>query len=469
MAKKRANKVLRLEILKPAGDMPWAELAKLLRDVRYRVFRLANLAMSERYLDFYLFRTGRKEELKTRTIGELNRELAKILTDEGLSREELGRFAKSGALPAAVCDALGQYKIRAITSGEKWKEVTSGRASLPTFRSNMAIPVRCDKAGNRRLERMPSGDVEVDLMVCLKPYPRVVLKTGKLDSGPKAILERLLDNPEQSDQGYRQRCFEIQHRDRDNKWWLNVSYDFIPEGHPNLSKDRIVGVDLGFACPAFAALSNGHARLGWNHFAGLGARVRRLQSQTMARRRNILKGGKSALSKSTGRSGHGVGRKIKSIERLNGLIDNAYKTLNHQISHSVVEFALDHGAGVIQIEDLEGLKTKLSGTFLGERWRYFQLQEFLRYKAKENGIEVRNVDPQYTSRRCSKCGFIHKGFTREFRDKKRRGGFLTRFECPECEFKTDPDYNAARNLATLDIEKLIMQQCEKQGIALRDK
>lgn len=470
MPPQRHTKVLRLEILKPVGDMTWKELSKLLRDVQYRVFRLANMAMSERYLGFYLVRTGRKEKegLKPRTIGELNRELRRLLQESGTSEEELARFARTGALHSRVYAPLSQYKIKALTSGETWREVTTGKASLSTFRRNMPIPIRCDEPQNRRLERMPSGDVEVDLLVCLRPYPRVVLKTRKLDGSPREILNRLLDNEGQSEDGYRQRCFEVQYNERDRRWSLNIAFDFPAEETPGLSKERIVGVDLGFAVPAYVALNNGHARLGWNHFAGLAARVRQLQGQTMARRRSMLRGGRSALSKATARSGHGRTRQLKSIERLRGTIDNAYKTLNHQISDSIVEFAVDHGSGVIQLEDLTGLRELLTGTFLGERWRYFQLQEFLDYKAKEKGIEVRKVNPQYTSRRCSKCGFIHEKFTREFRDKNRRVGFLTKFECPECGFKCDPDYNAARNLAKLDIEELIRLQCEKQGIALKD-
>ena len=51
-APKRITKVLKLEILKPAGEMKWAQLVKLLRDARYRVFRLANLAVSEAYPTF---------------------------------------------------------------------------------------------------------------------------------------------------------------------------------------------------------------------------------------------------------------------------------------------------------------------------------------------------------------------------------------------------------------------------------
>ena len=37
--------------------------------------------------------------------------------------------------------------------------------------------------------------------------------------------------------------------------------------------------------------------------------------------------------------------------------------------------------------------------------------------------------------------------------------------CPQCGYKADADYNAARNLATLDIEKLISQQCKEQDVA----
>ena len=48
VAKKRHAEVLKLEILKPANEMSWSELGKLLRNVRRRVYRLANLTMSEK-------------------------------------------------------------------------------------------------------------------------------------------------------------------------------------------------------------------------------------------------------------------------------------------------------------------------------------------------------------------------------------------------------------------------------------
>jgi IS605 OrfB family transposase len=471
MAEKRITKVTRFRILKPAGDMRWAELGRLLRDAQYRVFRLANLAVSEAYLQFHLFRTGRTGQLDKETIGHLNRRLREMLTEEsgkkgGGQQPALDGFSKTGAVPDTVAGALSQYKLGALTAPSKWRQVIRGESSLPTFRRNMALPIRCDKPGQRRLERMPNGEVEVDLMICLRPYPRVILKTGGLGGGAEAILQRLLDNEAQSLEGYRQRCFEVKFGEWDKQWWLYVTYDFPEPPRANLKKDVVVGVDLGFRCPMYVALSNGYARLGWRQFAALAARIRSLQTQTMARRRQMLTGGKSSLSSDTARSGHGRKRKLRSIEWLSGRIGRAYTTLNHQLSKAVIDFALNHGAGIVQLEDLEGLKDELTGSFLGERWRYHQLQSFIDYKATEVGIEVRRVNPRFTSRRCSKCGYIRVDFDRAFRDLagNRKPGKATRFQCPQCEYEGDPDYNAARNLTRLDIAEAIEVQCRTQGI-----
>jgi IS605 OrfB family transposase len=463
----RLQKVLKLEILKPAGDMTWKQLDRLLRDVRYRVFRLANLTVSEAYLSFHLFRTGRAAEFKTDTINSLNRRLRAMLKeDDKLSDEQLDRFSRTGAVPDTICGALSQYKISAITAPSKWRDVVRGKAALPTFRLNMAIPVRCDKPEQHRLEGTLDADVATDLMVCVRPYPRVILKTGAIGGGARAVLERLLSNPQQLVTGYRQRCFEVKQDDRTGRWHLFVTYDFPAPQTPPLDPNVIVGVDLGVSCPAYAAISNGHARLGRRQFGPLMARVRSLQRQTMSRRRSMLRGGSRSLSADTARSGRGRRRKLRPIQQLEGRIHDAYSTLNHQLSAAIVQFARDHGAATIQIEDLEGLKNQNTGTFLGERWRYHQLQQFLEYKASEAGIVMRKVAARFTSRRCNACGFIHQDFDRAHRDATAQDGYVARFRCPQCAYESDPDYNAARNIATLDIADRITAQCRLQGIDL---
>lgn len=443
--------------------MTWNELGQMLRDARYRVYRLANLAVSEAYLNFHLWRTGRADEFKTAKMSELNKRLREMLTTEEVSPEELNRFSRTGALPDYIVSALAKYKIAAVTNINKWKQVVRGKVSLPTFRGDMAIPVRCDKAGQRRLEQTEDGDVQLDLQICMCPYPRIVLGTRNIGDGQMAILKRLLDNSEQSGEGYRQRCFEIKQDRLSKKWWLLVTYDF-PAAPSASAAGTVVGVDLGVSVPLYAAINNGHARLGRRHFRGLGQRIRALQNQVDARRRSIQRSGRQDLAANTGRSGHGRKRKLMPTEKLMGRINKAYTTLNHQLSAAVIAFARDHGAGIIQIEDLESLKEQLRGTFIGSRWRYHQLQQFFAYKAAEAGIELRTVNPKYTSRCCSKCGHIHIEFDRAYRDSHRSNGKPAQFVCPECGYEADPDYNAARNLATLDIDSQIKLQCARQGI-----
>lgn len=102
----RHTKVLKLRILKPSGDMTWKELLELLREARYRVFRLANLAVSEAYLNFHQKRISPDFNSKRQTIGQLNRALREMLEQEGKKNND--RFSKNGALPDTVASALSR-------------------------------------------------------------------------------------------------------------------------------------------------------------------------------------------------------------------------------------------------------------------------------------------------------------------------------------------------------------------------
>ena len=464
---KRSFKVVKFRIDKVTGQMQWREFTKLLRDVRYRVFRLANLVVSEKYLAFHIFRTGKPEEIKSQKISELSRQLRQmLLSAEKTTEDEQNKFSKTGILPDTVIGGLTQYRVRGLTTGAKWKQVINGETSLPTFRQNMAIPVRCDKAAHRRLEKMPNGDIELDLMVTIKPYPRVVLDTKKIDGSPKEILQHLLDDPN----NYRQRYYEIKEDELKKQWWLSVSYEYKPQKAIHLNPDIAVGVDIGYSVPLYAAISNGLARLGRREFGAIAHRIKVLRSQVIARRRDIQTGGRVSISADSSRSGHGRTRKLLPTEILQKRIENAQTTANHQMSAAVIDFAINHGAGVIQMEDVKGLGAIITGTFLGQRWRYYQLQQFIAYKAEEKGIKVHKINPRYTSRRCSECGHINEKFDRAYRDKETaKKGKTAQFVCPECGYEAGPDYNAARNIAAIDIERKIRVQCEKQGLKYEDE
>src|SRR5699024_9124307 len=131
---------------------------------------------------------------------------------------------------------------------------------------------------------------------------------------------------------------------------------------------------------------------------------------------------------------------------------------NHVWSRYIVDEAVKNNCGTIQMEELEGIAS--DSAFL-KSWTYYDLQEKIRYKAEEVGIEVVKINPNYTSQRCNKCGNINK----KNRDVKNRGQEV--FECTVCNHKTNADLNAARNIAMKDIEKIIKDQLKLQEKAMK--
>lgn len=530
MPESRAHKVLKLRIVKPV-NMGWDELGEILRQVRYRVWRLANLRLSETYsslaaresttelLEMVKTVAGEGAEDKIKKtlakkgeailkgkLSALNRRLrAQLAAEAAVPGKNAGKpkvqvaperlCDGEGALMSYVTDAL-ESKLGAETKGEKWKQTLKGERALPTYRRTIPIPLRGGwnavpskrKFTPLRKESILGTDeVVFEPRLCKQPWPKVIVSMPEKDSGGRAVLNRLLDNPDQCETGHRQRSFELVQDQRDNRWYLHLSYDFPVSTAPNLDPDKIVGVDVGFSCPLYAALCDNPKRLGEQEFGGLGKEIRRLRLRTVARRRELQRAGKRGTEDPTrkpARSGHGVTRKMQPTDKLQGRIDNAQKTLNHRMSAAVIKFALDNQCGAIQVEDLSGLREKLTGTFLGMNWRYFELLQFIDYKARAANIKFRKVAARYTSRRCSSCGWIDGEFSRQRRDDvKRKTGKAARFICcgDDCEAAWNrhhkdfansrgahADHNAAQNLATPDIENLIRQQCELQGIAYDD-
>ena len=96
------------------------------------------------------------------------------------------------------------------------------------------------------------------------------------------------------------------------------------------------------------------------------------------------------------------------------------------------------------MENLTGIAE--SDVFL-KRWSYYDLQTKIEQKAAEAGIAVKKINPQYTSQRCSKCGFIDKENRKKQKD----------FKCLSCGYAANADYNAAKNIAISNIEDIIKQ------------
>jgi len=92
--------------------------------------------------------------------------------------------------------------------------------------------------------------------------------------------------------------------------------------------------------------------------------------------------------------------------------------VNHCISKQIVE-TLQSGDTIV-LEKLTGIRKRARRLTKAQKaagmktirkdqrrennnWSFYQLEQFLTYKAAEKGIGLVFVDPRYTSQRCSKC------------------------------------------------------------------
>ena len=78
------------------------------------------------------------------------------------------------------------------------------------------------------------------------------------------------------------------------------------------------------------------------------------------------------------------------------------------LSKQLVEEAKRHNCGIIRMEQLKAIRerTKTWNKHLNRMvagWSFFQLQNFVTYKAALIGISVEFVDPRYTSQTCHQC------------------------------------------------------------------
>jgi len=108
----------------------------------------------------------------------------------------------------------------------------------------------------------------------------------------------------------------------------------------------------------------------------------------------------------------------------------------HQCSKELVTEAERHGCTHIAFEDLENIRDRISAGKKFQQWAFNVLQKQTEYKAEMSGIVVETVEPAYTSQQCSKCGCTLE----ENRDGQH-------FECLDCSYEVNADYNAAKNVA----------------------
>ena len=138
-------------------------------------------------------------------------------------------------------------------------------------------------------------------------------------------------------------------------------------------------------------------------------------------------------------------RRIKAI----GQRENRWmQDVNHCVSKALALNNPKHSLFVL--EDLSGVRNatervRTKDRYVSVSWSFYDLEQKLIYKAKQNQSTVIKVDPRYTSQCCPVCGHIEKSN----RNKK-----IHLFTCKNCGYKSNDDRIGAMNLYRMGINYL---------------
>ncbi len=200
-----------------------------------------------------------------------------------------------------------------------------------------------------------------------------------------SIINNALRVREQADLGY-----------IDGKFYLFLVAE-LPDKPENV-REGLLGVDLGIA--KIATTSDGKFYSG-SKVKNIRRRYFRLRQRLQA------KGTKSAK------------RKLKQRRRKESRF---VADVNHCISKRLVEVAKGTQRAIV-LEDLKGIRERArKGTRKTvcktmrqalSSWSFYQLRQFIEYKAQAASVLVIYFDPRNTSRICSKCGYVDKKSRRD--------------------------------------------------------
>ena len=366
---------------------------------------------------------------------------------------------KDCALGSASIATTESNVIKAFNSAKK--EMLKGERSVLSYKENQPIDIHGNSIRLSYDETSKTFFVSLTLLskAGKEEYdmPLQFLFAMKVrDKSARTILERCLDGI------YKVSASKLIYNKKKRQWFLNLSYSFGAKNH-NLDKDKILGMNLGINYPVVASVNGDYKR-----FSVQGGEVDAFRAKITARKYSLSK---QRPVCGDGSVGHGYNTRMKPILKIEDIIARFRDTYNHKISRSIVDYAIKNGCGTIQLENLKAIadtqmdkaekdkdaKKISEGQFKARNaylrnWSYYDLQQKIENKAKENGIEVIYINPAYTSQRCNKCGAIHA----ESRPTN------TKYKCIECGYEENADYNASQNIAIKDIDKIIEQTLKEQ-------
>jgi putative transposase len=202
---------------------------------------------------------------------------------------------------------------------------------------------------------------------------------------------------------------------REDTFYLAVTID-LPMPLP-AETGEVLGVDLGIVNVAVDSDGEPHT----------GEAIRKCRARCLKLRQGLQQAGTKSAKRHL--------RKAKRKE------SRFVTWANHNISKKLVQKA-SLGQRALALEDLTGIRERTRATVTKSQryerisWAFFQLRQFIAYKAALAGIPLILVNARNTSRTCPECGHCAK------ENRRSQSEFL----CVKCGFQANADFVGATNV-----------------------
>jgi putative transposase len=216
---------------------------------------------------------------------------------------------------------------------------------------------------------------------------------------------------------------------KDGSYSIQICVEAEPS--PPQRTGRVLGVDLGRTDIAHTSEGDN-----WN-------------GQQLNRIRDHYSKLRAALQRKASKGTRSSRRRCRELlQRLSGKERRFQTWVNHRISKAIVSRAKTTNSA-IALEDLTGIRERVNQQPRSKTerrransWAFYQLRQFLEYKARVAGVSLVLVPPAYTSQTCHKCLHIHPDPAQSYRSGKS-------FKCGHCGWEGDADLNGANVIALL--------------------
>ncbi|MGY2974154.1 putative transposase [Thermostichus sp. MS-CIW-37] len=216
---------------------------------------------------------------------------------------------------------------------------------------------------------------------------------------------------------------------KDGSYSIQICVETEPS--PPQRTGRVLGVDLGRTDIAHTSEGDN-----WN-------------GQQLNKVRDHYSRLRAALQRKASKGTRSSRRRCRQLlQRLSGKERRFQAWVNHRISKAIVSRAKATNSA-IALEDLTGIRERVNQQprSKAERrransWAFYQLRQFLEYKARVAGVSLVLVPPAYTSQTCHRCLHIHPEQGKSYRSGKS-------FKCGHCGWEGDADLNGANVIALL--------------------